>query len=124
MKWFSRLSAGFFSATVGALVLVAFFYLSAWGKETEPAIKVDPAPVNRGVKLSASFAPVVKTVAPSVVNIYSTHFVHIRPMRNPLLADPFFRQMFANQFPDESRGRTLRKQGWAPVSSFHRTVTF
>jgi serine protease Do len=111
MKWFSRLSAGFLTATVGALVMVVFFYLSAWRKETEPAIKVDTAPVNRGVKLGASFAPVVKTVAPSVVNIYSTHFVHIRPMRNPLLADPFFRQIFANQFPDEGRGRTLRKQG-------------
>ena len=92
---------------VGALVMVAVFHLTSWGKDAGPAIKVETTPVNRDAKLGASFAPVVKKAAPSVVNIYSTHIVHIRPMRNPFLADPFFRQMF----PDQTRGRTLRKQG-------------
>jgi serine protease Do len=111
MKWFSRSLAGFWLALAGALLVFACFHLTSWGKEAGPAIKVETTPVKRDARLGASFAPVVKKVAPSVVNIYSTHFVHIRPMRNPFLADPFFRQMFANQFPDEGRGRTLRKQG-------------
>jgi serine protease Do len=107
MKWFSRSLAGFLSAIAGALVMVAVFHLTSWGKDAGPAIKVETTPVNRDAKLGASFAPVVKKAAPSVVNIYSTHIVHIRPMRNPFFADPFFRQMF----PDQTRGRTLRKQG-------------
>jgi serine protease Do len=107
MKWFSRSLAGFLSAIAGALVMVAVFHLTLWGKGAGPAIKVETTPVNRDAKLGASFAPVVKKAAPSVVTISSTHIVHIRPMRNPFFADPFFRQMF----PDQVRGRTLRKQG-------------
>jgi serine protease Do len=111
MKWFSRSLAGFLSAIAGALVMVAVFHLTSWGKGAGPAIKVETTPVNRDAKLGASFAPVVKKAAPSVVNIYSTHIVHIRPMRNPFFADPFFRQFLGSQFPADSRGRTLRKQG-------------
>jgi serine protease Do len=107
MKWFSRSRAGFLPAIAGALVMVAVFHLTSWGKEAELAIKVETTPVNRDARLGASFAPVVKKAAPSVVNIYSTHIVHIRPLRNPFFADPVFRQMF----PDQGRGRTLRKQG-------------
>ena len=107
MRHFSRSLVGFLSGIAGALVLVAVFHLTSWGKGAEPAIKVENTPVNRDARLGASFAPVVKKAAPSVVNIYSTHIVHIRPMRIPLLNDPFFRQMF----PDQTRGRTLRKQG-------------
>jgi serine protease Do len=107
MKWFARSLVGFLSAIAGVLVMVAVFHLTSWGKGVEPAIKVETTPVNRDAKLGASFAPVVKKAAPSVVNIYSTHIVHIRPMRNPFFADPFFRQMF----PDQVRGRTVRKQG-------------
>jgi serine protease Do len=111
MKWFSRSLAGFLSAVAGALVMVAVFHLTSWGEGAEAAIKVETTPVNRDAKLGASFAPVVKKAAPSVVNIYTTHIVHIRPMRNPFLADPFFRQFFGGQFPDQGRGHTLRKQG-------------
>jgi serine protease Do len=101
---------GFLAGIAGALVLVAIFHLTSWGKETGPVVRVETTPVNRDARLGASFAPVVKKVAPSVVNIYSTHIVHIRPMRNPFFADPVFRQFFGDQFPDDGRGRTLRKQ--------------
>ncbi len=95
---------------VGALVMVAVFHLTSWGKDAGPAIKVETTPVNRDAKLGASFAPVVKKAAPSVVNIYSTHIVHERLMRNPLLNDPFFRQFFGGQIPDDDRERTRREQ--------------
>jgi serine protease Do len=107
MRHYYRPWVGFLSGIAGTLVVAGLFSLTASAGEGEPAIKVETAPVNRDARLGASFAPVVKRAAPSVVNIYSTHIVHIRPMRNPFFADPFFRQMF----PDQTRGRTLRKQG-------------
>jgi len=110
MRHFSGTLVGFLSGIAGALVVAGLFLLTSRVRETEPATKVENTPVNRDARLGASFAPVVKKAAPSVVNIYSTHIVHIRPMRNPFFADPFFRQFFGNQFPDDSRGRTLRKQ--------------
>ena len=110
MRHFSRLLVGFLSGIAGALVVAGLFFLTSSARESEPAIKVETTPVSRDAKLGASFAPVVKKAAPSVVNIYSTHIVHIRPMRNPFFADPFFRQFFGNQFPDDGRERTRREQ--------------
>src|SRR5208283_4928605 len=110
MRHFYRSLVGFLSGIAGALVVAGLFFLTSWAGETEPAIKVETAPVNRDARLGASFAPVVKKAAPSVVNIYSTHIVHIRPMRNPFFADPFFRQFFGGQFPDNGRGHTRREQ--------------
>ena len=110
MRHFSRLLVGFLSGIAGALVVAGLFFLTSSARESEPAIKVETTPVNRDARLGASFAPVVKRAAPSVVNIYSTHIVHIRPMRNPFFADPFFRQFFGNQFPDDGRERTRREQ--------------
>lgn len=110
MKRFSRSLVGFLSAITGALVVVAVFHLTSWGKGAEPAIKVETTPVNRDARLGASFAPVVKKAAPSVVNIYSTHIVHERLMRNPLLNDPLFRQFFGDQFPNDDRERTRRER--------------
>ena len=42
-------------------------------------------------QLELSFAPIVKRVAPAVVNVYAQHVVE---NNNPFLADPFFRQFF------------------------------
>lgn len=42
-------------------------------------------------QLELSFAPIVKRVAPAVVNVYAEHVVE---NNNPFLADPFFRQFF------------------------------
>jgi Do/DeqQ family serine protease len=43
-----------------------------------------------------SFAPVVKKVAPAVVNVYSRRTVETR---SPFMNDPFFRRFFGNQSP-------------------------
>jgi serine protease Do len=110
MRHFSRSLVGFLSGITGALVMAGLFLLTSWARETEPAIKVETTSVNRDARLGASFAPVVKKAAPSVVNIYSTHIVHIRPMRNPFFADPLFRQFFGNQFPNNGREHTRREQ--------------
>jgi serine protease Do len=110
MRHYYRPLVGFLSGIAGALVVAGLFLLTSRARETEPAIQVENTPVNRDAKLGASFAPVVKRAAPSVVNIYSTHIVHIRPMRIPIFVDPLFRQLFNNQFPNDGRERTRREQ--------------
>jgi serine protease Do len=98
MRRLLRSSIGFFSGVAGALALAAIFHLTLWGKETEPAIRVEATPVNRDAKLGASYAMVVKKAAPSVVNIYTTRTVHMRVFQSPFFNDPLFRQLFGNQF--------------------------
>ena len=45
--------------------------------------------------IQMSFAPLVKTTAPAVVNIYTKRT--IRAVTSPLLNDPFFRRFFGDQ---------------------------
>jgi len=111
MKFISRLLVGVCSALVGALLVAVVFHLGiSWGKDAGPDIKVETAPVNRDARLGASFAPVVKKAAPSVVYIYSTRTVHERLMHHPFLNDPIFRQFFGDQFPNEDQERTRRER--------------
>jgi serine protease Do len=66
----------------------------------------DEVPQSR-VQIHLSFAPVVKQVAPAVVNIYTRRLV--TSAASPLLNDPFFRQFFGNQMgvPRERVERSL-----------------
>jgi len=48
-------------------------------------------------QIQLSFAPVVRDVAPAVVNVYSKRVVQERPA-SPLFNDPFFRQFFGDRF--------------------------
>ena len=50
--------------------------------------------------IQMSFAPLVKTTAPAVVNIYTKRT--IRAVTSPLLNDPFFRRFFGDQLPDRT----------------------
>ena len=111
MKFIFRSLAGCFSALVVALAIMGIFHLKSWGKDAGPAIKVDTSALERSPQLGTSFAPVVKKVAPSVVNIYSTHIIHMRPYRNPFFSDPLFRQFFGDQFgQNDNREITRREQ--------------
>ncbi len=112
MKLISRSLAGFLSALAAVLAIFAIFHLTSWGKDAGPAIKVDTTALDRSPQSGASFAPVVKKAAPSVVNIYSTHIVHLRQFRNPFFDDPMFRQFFGDRAgPGDSREITRRQQG-------------
>lgn len=53
-------------------------------------------------EINLSFAPLVKSAAPAVVNIYTRRVVRARRI-SPLFNDPFFRRFFGNQFPPGSR---------------------
>jgi serine protease Do len=71
----------------------------ARGAEGSPRIHVDSTPINRDPQSGNSYAPVIKRVAPSVVNIYSSRIVKQR-FYNP------WAQFFGGQ--DEGREVTSR----------------
>ncbi|MFN4124212.1 DegQ family serine endoprotease [Pannonibacter indicus] len=57
-------------------------------------------------EITLSFAPVVKKVAPAVVNVYATRMVEQRQV-SPFLDDPFFRRFFG--VPDNAPGGQRRR---------------
>src|SRR5436309_1105086 len=76
-----------------------------------PKLNIQETPIARETKASTSFAPIVKKVAPSVVNIYSTMTVRDRTsMVNPLLDDPFFRRFFGEDDGTQRRPREHKTQ--------------
>ncbi len=75
-----------FSSPAVLAVAVALAAVSIPGANAqERAVPTSPQQVE------LSFAPIVKRVAPAVVNVYAQHIVE---NSNPFLADPFFRQFF------------------------------
>ena len=59
-----------------------------------PAFAQDRVVPSSPAQLTLSFAPVVKRVAPAVVNVYAAKVVE---NRNPLFDDPIFRRFFGGQ---------------------------
>jgi serine protease Do len=112
MKSFSKMMFGVFAATLGALAMAALFHVTSWGKDAGPVINVETTPVNRDAKPATSFAPIVKKSGPSVVNIYSSRIVQERARRNPFFNDPFVRQFFGDQIPDDGGVRTQKELGF------------
>jgi serine protease Do len=85
---------GFWPAVIGGAVVFAVVQFTSLGRETNspPEIKVDNSTIERDTHGVTSYASIVKKVAPSVVNIYSTRTV--REQSNPMFSDPFFRHFF------------------------------
>ena len=113
MKLISKPVFGLLAVTLAAAVILSVTHLTSWGREGgSPTFNVSSTPVNRDARLGTSFAPIVKKVAPSVVNIYSTRFIKERQLRNPMFNDPIFRQFFGNQLPSQGddRERTRKEQ--------------
>jgi len=103
------------AVVISILVLISLQSAPPAGAAPESAksrlalkLTIEDTPINRDLKVATSVAPVVKKVAPSVVNIYSTVIIRDRP--NPLLSDPFFRRFFGGDSADESVPRTHREQ--------------
>ncbi len=72
-----------------------------------PQLKIADAPVVRENQPELSFAPVVKKVSPSVVNIYTAKTVRENPSLSRLNEDPTFRQFFGDA---EGYGRVARER--------------
>lgn len=72
--------------------------------------KIDDSPLDRS-SLATSYASIVNKVAPSVVNIYSTKVIRVRPFQFPFFDDPFFRRFFGEDEIERYRQpRTQRAQ--------------
>jgi len=69
----------------------------AKSERTPPKIVVDDSSVQRDGSFTASFAPVIKKAAPSVVTIFASHIVKQREMRgHPFFDNPLFRDFFGD----------------------------
>ena len=76
--------------SVLALALALSFVLApAMAQDAAPPA---PPPPENAAQLNATFAPVVKRVAPAVVNVYAKTIV-----RNPYAGDPFYEEFFGPQ---------------------------
>jgi serine protease Do len=75
-----------------------------------PRLNVQTNPIPRDGTVPASFAPIVKKVAPSVVTIYSTKTIRVDPRSNPLLQDPFFRRFFGIEEDEDGAPRSSRRR--------------
>jgi serine protease Do len=76
------------------------------GKRPSVSISVNNSPLARETKLTSSFAPVTKRVAPTVVNVFTTKTVRNQmPGITPFFDDPFFRRFFGQPFGDNGGRR-------------------
>src|SRR6476620_6179367 len=81
-----------FGSSSSALVALVLF-LQVSGAPASGQERV--APTSRE-SVQLSFAPIVKTAAPGVVNVYARGKTQVA--QSPLFGDPFFRQFFGEQF--------------------------
>jgi len=86
-------------ATALAAVLVVCSALPPPGASAQ-----DRRVPSSAAELQLSYAPIVKRVAPAVVNVYAARVVE---NRNPFMNDPFFRQFFGGGAPREQVLRSL-----------------
>jgi len=110
MKQFSKWMVGLWPAVIGGAVVFVAVQFTSLARETNapPQIKMDNTPIERETHGVTSYAPVIKHVAPSVVNIYSTRTVRQRD--NPLFNDPFFRRFFGPDDDGSGQGQGQDQQ--------------
>ncbi|MGE3308820.1 MAG: DegQ family serine endoprotease [Limisphaerales bacterium] len=112
------LSRGARAALLGAVLLAAVagvvFTQAAGARENNTGYKardlklnLDSKPAQPAVELRASFAPVIKGVSPSVVNVFtSTKPRRIEGNPSPFGGNPFFREFFGD--PGSGMGRSFQ----------------
>ena len=81
-------------------LVASLFVILAWAPATGQEVRV---PSSAG-EIRLSYAPVVKRVAPAVVNVYAARVVE---SRLPMFDDPIFRRFFGGGSPREQVQRSL-----------------
>lgn len=89
--WMTRLGGW----TLGACLAVALTAQGADAKHPPAKVQLDNSALAKDLKSGTSFAPVVKRVAASVVNIYTSKTSRERPGMGAM--DPFFERFFGPQ---------------------------
>lgn len=73
-------------------------------KETPPIKEVETKQIPRHrEEIVLSYSPVVKKVAPAVVNIYAFHHAKVEQFSSPFMQDPFFKQFFDRFHHDDNQ---------------------
>lgn len=90
--------------TFARVLAVALAAASAVISVSEPAGAQDRRIPSSAAEPLMSYAPLVKRVAPAVVNVYAARVVE---NRNPLMDDPMFRRFFGQGVPREQVQRSL-----------------
>jgi serine protease Do len=96
-----------------AVAVLAGIAVATAAATKPPKVVVSDHPIDRSASLPASFAPVVKRVAPSVVNIFSTRKVSVQRYSHPFLDDELFRRFFGDEGTsgdDASRPRMRKSE--------------
>jgi Do/DeqQ family serine protease len=89
-------------------IAVALTVLLTGAATAIPAVS-QPSPPQSREQIRLTFAPVVKSASPAVVNIYTQRTVKARV--SPLLEDPFFRRFFGDALSGIPRERAERSLG-------------
>jgi len=86
MKQYFSQRSGKLSVFLGLLAVAGWLGVAVVAKDSAnpPKVSVSDHPIDRTARTGNSFSPVVKKVAPSVVNIYSTRTLKMPRFRNPL----------------------------------------
>ena len=96
---------------VGALALAAVAALVPLSGKEAPRLKIDDTPVALDARPAFTFGPVIKRVAPSVVNIYTAKTLRQDPRLSPLFDEPLLREFFGGgrweNIPRERRAQSL-----------------
>jgi serine protease Do len=118
-----RISCDRFAGKFFPILLFIVFLLSApWASAQEknrplPKLNVDEKPLPGDLKRT-SFAPVIKKVSPSVVNIYTTTTVKDSGSQHSIFNDPMFRRFFGgNGGSERRRPRTEQSLGSGVIVS-------
>jgi serine protease Do len=91
-----------------AAVALCLAALPLGAQNKSPQFELSNEPVDREARLSASFSPIIKRAAPSVVNIYSTRKSRAQGWLHPFLEDPTIRRFFGD--PDGGSAPTRKVQ--------------
>ena len=86
--------------------------------ESAPSSAVKREVPTSSTQMQLSFSPIVKKVAPAVVNIYTKRTVKVRNPLSPLMNDPFFRQFFEGRgLNNRPREKTVSSLGSGVIVS-------
>jgi S1-C subfamily serine protease len=99
----------------GRTRIVGFFL--AFCLAAAPAVSIRAAErqvPDTAAAVQLSFAPIVKRVAPAVVNVYASRVV--QQQASPFFSDPFFRRFFGDRFGQPSE-RVLSSLGSGVIVS-------
>src|SRR5688572_7863823 len=113
MKRYFSQTHGKLTALLGLIAATGWLTVGVVAKDsgTPPKVVVSEKPIDRAARVGISFAPVVKKVSPSVVNIYSKRTVKVPRFLSPFTDDSFFGRFFGGDDPRGNQPETRQQQG-------------